>query len=193
MRISGTRRLAIALAGVAVAAMAACSQPPKPTAYSNAEWGFGVTFPGPPKVTETQASATQTHNLLAVASVGGRADAVQAIDASSTTDMPSDILARAPAQIASSQDLDVGSTTPSPLGDVNGLEVRFDKDGDPVMLMRLFIINQKLYEVSATLPNKKVDAQAQAFLSSFHLVAAPVGPEPAPAPVTNAPVNAPAH
>jgi hypothetical protein len=182
------RRFAIVVLGLALAAAAACSQPPKPTAYANPQWGFGATFPGPPKVTETAASATQAHSVLVEANVDGRDFAVNVLDATGAEGAPSEILDRAQQVLAQSQELDVGSNTPVTLGDITGREVRFDKDGNPVMLARLFMINGRLYEVNANSAKGTTDPAVKAFLDSFHLVASP----DSGAPAASAPVNSPA-
>src|SRR5271169_812801 len=102
------RRFATVVLGLALAAVAACSQqPPKPTAYVNSQWGFGATFPAPPKVTETAASATQAHSVLVESNVDGRDFAVNVIDATGADGAPSEILDRAQAVLAQSQGLDV--------------------------------------------------------------------------------------
>jgi hypothetical protein len=170
MRRFATVGLGLALAVVA----AACSSPPpKPTAYVNAQWGFGATFPGPPKVTETAASATQAHSVLAEASVGALDFGVTVIDAAGADGEPSEILDRAQQAMAQAQDLDVGTTGPVMSGDITGREVRFDKDGKPAMLARFFMINSRLYEVDANSTNGPSDPAVKAFLDSFHLVASP--------------------
>ena len=186
------RKLASGLAAAALTALAACggAQTPTPTPYANPDWGFGATFPGKPTVTETQASATSAHSLLVEANVGGDDFAINVIDASTAEGMPSEILDRAQKVLADSQQLDVGANNPVPLGAITGREVRFDKDGKPVMLSRLFMINGELYEVNATSQKGVTDPSVKAFLDSFHLVA---GPTPPATPAANAPAaNAPA-
>jgi len=186
------RRFATAVLALALVAVAACSAPPKPTAYVNAQWGFGVTFPGPPKVTETAASATQAHSVLAEANVDGRDFAVNVIDATGADGAPSEILDRAQAVLAQSQGLDVGTTAVVTLGDIPGREVRFDKDGSPAMLARLFMINSRLYEVNANSAKGPTDPAVKTFLDSFHLVATPDAPSDSDVSSANAaaPTNA---
>jgi hypothetical protein len=189
------RRFATVVLGLALAAVAACSAPPKPTAYVNSQWGFAATFPDRPKVTETAASATQAHALLVEANVGDSDFAVNVIDAAGAEGAPSEILDRTQQARAQSQDLEVGTSTPVPLGDITGREVRYDKDGTPAMLSHLFMINGRLYEVNATSAKGPTDPAVKAFLDSFHLVAtadAPADIAAANAPPANAaaPTNA---
>jgi hypothetical protein len=181
---------AIGFATAALIALAACGAPaPKPTPYTNADWGFGATFPGAPKVTTTAASATQAHSLLVRAVVGDEDMAVNVIDATGAEGMPSEILDRAQSVIADDQQLDVGANSPTPLGassSIVGREVRFDKDGKPVMLSHLFMINGKLYEVNATSAKGVADPWVKQFLDSFHLVASPSDTAGAAAPANAA-------
>jgi hypothetical protein len=186
------RTVAAGFAALALAALAACGSPtPTATPYTNADWGFAATFPGAPKVTETPKSATSAHSLLVQASVGDEDMAINVIDATDAEGMPSEILDRAQQVIGKDQDLDVGSNTPVQLngGSITGREVRFDKDGKPVMLSRLYMINGHLYELNANSAKGVGDPWVKQFLDSFHLVASPQIGEPPAAP-TNAPSNA---
>jgi hypothetical protein len=190
------RRFATAVVGIALAAVAACSPPPKPQAYVNSAWGFGATFPAPPKITETQASATEAHSLLVEANTDGRDFAVNVLDATGAEGAPSEILDRAQQVLAQSQQLDVGKTGSVMMGDITGREVRFDKDGSPVMLARLFMINGRLYEVNANSAKGPTDPAVKAFLDSFHLVAtgdAPPNADVSPADAAPPANAAPAH
>jgi hypothetical protein len=192
----------LSLASVAAAgllALAACgSHAPTPTPYANSAWGFGATFPGKPTVTETQASATQAHSLLVEANVGGEDFAVNVLDATGAEGDPSDIMDRAQKVLADAQDLDVGASTPVTIGDLTAREVRFDKDGKPVMLTRLLMINGRLYEINANSQKGPSDPAVKAFLNSFHLVASPdtgasAAAAAASAPAANAPASNAAH
>jgi hypothetical protein len=183
------RTLATGLAVAALAALAACSSPtPTATPYTNADWGFAATFPAAPKVTETPKSPTSAHSLLVQASVGDEDMAINVLDATDAEGMPSEILDRAQQVIGKDQDLDVGANNPVQLngGSITGREVRFDKDGKPVMLSRLFMINGHLYELNANSAKGVTDPWVKQFLDSFHLVASPQSPGP-PAPPANAP------
>jgi hypothetical protein len=115
---------------------------------------------------------------------------VNVTDASQATATGDDMLNNAPAAVGNAQGLDVGATRNVSLGGRTGREVRFDKDGKPVMLMRLFFAFPNFYEVSATAPAGAADPDAIAFLNSFHLLHK-AGGGPAPAtPANAAPANA---
>jgi hypothetical protein len=185
------RKSAAVVLGLVTAAAAACSGPaPKPTPYANTAWGFGATFQAPPKVSETAASATTAHSILVEANAGGDDFMVNVIDATTATADPDTILNNDPQVRAQAMDVDVGSVTNTTVGDINGHEARFDKDGKPVMLMRVFYINGRLYEVSANSEKGPTDPAVKAFLDSFHLVASGDAPPDADASANAA--NAPA-
>ena len=160
------RPTAVAVLAIGLLAAASCSKPAQPTPYTNAQWGFGVTFPAAPKVTETPGGNGQTHSLLAEARSGDDDFAVVVYDAGNSDEAPSAILDRAQDAVAQQQEVDVGASTPVTLGDISGREVRFDKDGKPAMLSRLFMINGRLYEVNANSAKGTSDPREKAFCAT---------------------------
>jgi hypothetical protein len=186
----------VALAGLA---LAACSKP-KPKEYDYPAWNFGASFEGAPKVTDTPASkdGTSPHNLLVESNVGGHDFSVNVTDASSASTTPDEMLNATPDALAKGMGIDVGATTYAATGTVMGREVRFDKEGKPVMLMRVFVAGNYLYEISANSTKGVTDPASKAFLTSFHLITPPPPPtsgfDPGgasvAAPTTNAATNA---
>lgn len=184
-----------ALVGTALAliAIASCAPPPAPKEYAYPDWGFAAAFQAQPKVTETKASAdgSQPHMLMVEAKAAGHDFAVTAIDASSATGTPEQILDYAPQTFAKASDFDVGATTKITLGPVSGREIRFEKDFTPTMLMRIFVAGGRFYEVTADTPKGVNDPQVKGFLDSFRLLGAAAAPPPAANTADNAaPANA---
>jgi hypothetical protein len=165
------------------ALLAACSKP-APVAHSYPDWNFAVSLAGPVKETPTKANGAQPASFLVTASADGHDYAVNVIDASSATVSPDQLLSSAPQAVASSMEVDLGTTTDVTASGVNGRQVLFTKDDKPAMIDRFFVAGGKLYEVSATVPAGAADPAAKAFLDSFHLITPP--PPPAPAPAANA-------
>ncbi|MBV9994809.1 MAG: hypothetical protein JO127_06315 [Caulobacteraceae bacterium] len=172
---------------LALLLVASCSKP-TPKEYAYPAWGFAATFPDKPKTTETPGAAdgSRPPSFLAHASQPGGYDfAVNVADASNATTTKDEMLDAAPQAMADSLQLDVGAITDAKLGTREGKQVRFDKGGKPVMLMRMFFAYQKFYEVSATIPKGLGDPVSLSFLNSFHLTShfggggAPGGAAPA--------------
>src|SRR5580698_8561062 len=157
------------------ALLAACSKP-APVAHSYPDWNFAVSLAGQVKETPTKANGQQPASFLVTSSVDGHDYAVNVIDASSATVSPDQLLSSAPQAVASSMEVDIGTTTYVAASGVTGREVLFTKDDKPAMIDRFFVAGGKLYEVSATVPGGASDAAAKAFLDSFHLITPPPPP-----------------
>lgn len=178
------RTAAIVMLAAIGLALTACAPPP-PKEYAYPAWNFAASFRGPPKVTETKASAdgSTPHSLLVESNVGGDDFAVNVTDASAATSTADQMLDATPQALAKSMGVDVGATVYAATGQVTGREVRFDKGGEPVMLMRVFVAGNFLYEVSANSAKGVTDPNVRVFLDSFHLLSAPPA---APVPAANA-------
>ena len=81
----------------------------------------------------------------------------------------------------------MGPRTYAAVGRINGREVRFDKDGKPVMLMRFFFASDKFYEVNAYSSKGLTDPRVKAFLNSFRLLQGPGAGKAKPPAVGTAP------
>jgi hypothetical protein len=177
--------------GLTALVLASCSGS-KPQEYANKAWGFAITFPGQPKVTETAAKGAAPASVLAESHVGADDFAVNVIDARSATATPDQLLADAPKVIASGMGVDVGAVTYAATDDVTGRQVRLDSDGKPVVLLRIFYAGGRLYEISANSAKGVADPAVSAFLGSFRLLEppAPAAPSANSAAASNAAANA---
>ncbi len=166
--------------------LSACG--PKAVEHVYPAWGFAVSFPNPPKETETPASpdGSQPHNFLAEDGVGGHDFAAAVSDISNTDKTTEQILDDVPPAVAASLGGTVGTTTyvstALPSGPVTGHEVRVVKDGKTIMVMRVFVANGRLYQVGGSSLLGPDDATTKQFLDSFRLIG---GAAPG-APATNA-------
>ena len=175
------------LAGVALFALASCAKPTfKEYAYPNLN--FAATFQGPPKLTVTAPSkdGSTPESTLVDSDAFGLDFAVNVIDASSATESTDEMLDAAPDAVAQARGMDVGPRANTSVGRINGREVRFDKDGKPVMLMRFFFASDKFYEVNAYSSKGLADPRVKQFLDSFRLLEGPGAAKAAPAPAANA-------
>lgn len=193
------RTIASLATGVALIALASCSKPTfKEYGYPNLN--FAATFQAPPKVTVTPAGkgGSPPASTMVEANADGLDFAVNVTDASDATESTDDMLQSAPDAVAESLGMDVGPRTYAAVGHINGREVRFDKDGKPVMRMRFFFAGNSFYEVSADSSSKGPDdPRVKAFLDSFRMLQGPGAaktslPPPTPpaanaAPAANAP------
>src|SRR5215469_2168019 len=165
------RTYAPVIAALALAAaLSACSQP-QFKEYVYPDLNFAATFQAPPKVTATPAASDGF----------GLEFAVNVIDASRATESTDEMLDAAPDAVAQARSMDVGPRTNITIGHINGREVRFDKDGKPVMLMRFFFASDKFYEINAYSSKGPTDPRVKAFLDSFRLLQGPGAAKPAPA------------
>jgi len=188
------RTIAWVATGVAAIGLVACSKPTFKE-YAYPDLNFAATFQAPPKVTVSPASkdgATPASTLVD-SDAFGLDFAVNVIDASSATESTDEMLDAAPDAVGQARGMDVGPRTHAAVGRINGREVRFDKDGKPVMLMRFFFASDKFYEVNAYSTKGLTDPRVRAFLDSFRLLqgpgaekAKPAAPASNAAPVANA-------
>jgi hypothetical protein len=171
---------------MALIVLAACSKP-APKEYGYPALGFAATFPAPPKLTDTPASAdgSSPHTVVVEASADGYDFAVNVIDASQATESTDEMLDAAPKAVAQAAELDVGPTTNTAVGRYAGREVRFDKNGKPAMLMRFYFVGDRFYEVSGNSPKGPTDPAVRAFLNSFHVLNGGESAAQPPAPAAN--------
>ena len=165
------RFLAAAALGLALLGLGACTPPMKEYAYP--AWGFAAAFQSDPVVTDEPASAdgSRPHTLLVEASSGGRDFAVTATDASQASNSPDEMLSQAPQLVANSMGGTVDTTTYVATGAVVGREVRINKAGKPMMVLRVFVSNGRLYQVGAASVLGLGDPAVKTFLDSFRLTA----------------------
>jgi len=182
------RKIEIVAAGLAIFALGSCSKPTFKE-YYYPDLNFAATFQAPPKVTVTPAAkdgATPASTLVD-SDAFGLDFAVNVIDASSATESTDEMLDAAPDAVAQARSMDVGPRTYAAVGRINGREVRFDKDGKPVMLMRFFFASDKFYEVNAYSSKGLTDPRVKAFLNSFRLLQGPGAGKAKPPAVGTAP------
>ena len=180
------RKIEIVAAGLAIVALASCSKPTFKE-YAYPDLNFAATFQAPPKVTASPAAkdGSTPASTLVDSDAFGLDFAVNVIDASSATESTDEMLDAAPDAVAQARGMDVGPRANTAVGRINGREVRFDKDGKPVMLMRFFFASDKFYEVNAYSSKGLADPRVKAFLNSFRLLQGP-GAEKAKPPAANA-------
>src|SRR5215469_964058 len=177
------RTYAPVIAALALAAaLSACSQP-QFKEYAYPDLNFAATFQAPPKLTATPAASdgSTPASTMVDSDAFGLEFAVNVIDASSATESTDEMLDAAPDAVAQARSVDVGPRTNITIGHINGREVRFDKDGKPVMLMRFFFASDKFYEINAYSSKGPTDPRVKAFLDSFRLLQGPGAAKPAPA------------
>ena len=174
-------------AGFAAIVLSSCAKPTFKE-YAYPQLNFAATFQAPPKVTATPASkdGSTPASTLVDSDAFGLDFAVNVIDASSATESTDEMLDAAPDAVAQARGMDVGPRSHAAVGRINGREVRFDKDGKPVMLMRFFFASDKFYEVNAYSSKGLADPKVKAFLDSFRLLEGPGAAKPAPPPAANA-------
>jgi hypothetical protein len=162
------RTVRIAALVSALSALAACSQPAwKP--YQNAAWGFGVSFRGDPKVTETPASPGSLKSLQAEAKSGGRDYVISVTDATASGKTPDQLLAQAPQATADGEGGTLTSTANVQSGGLAGREFVVTRQGQPLERDRIFVSGGRFYQLVTQSPYGAKDKETQTFLESFHL------------------------
>jgi hypothetical protein len=154
---------------LALLALTACSQPPKE--YDYPAWGFGVTFPAPPTVTETAASATSPHSFQAEAQQEGVDLVVIAMDSQALGKSDQDLLAAVPDEMVRGSGGTVKSQVDATAGKLAGREITIDHGANPTERARVFVLNGRVYQVITQTPADADAAAATKFLDSFHLLA----------------------
>jgi hypothetical protein len=177
----------LAVAGLALTLTSCAPKPPKE--YDNAAWNFGAAFPGEPKPTDIPAKAdgSSPHEFRVEMTESGHDFTVQATDATGSNQTDAQVLEHAPQVIADgfggalSSEIDVTS------GQIPGKEFHIDRDQQATLVVRIFSVGNRMYQVAAQSEKGAKDPAAIAFLNSFHLLTPPPPPAP-PAPVnaTNA-------
>jgi hypothetical protein len=167
-------RITLAAAFALILSLGACSPPA--TVYSYPAWGFAASFPDVPKVTDTPAPAdgSQGHTFLVESSVSGRDFAVTVADASQSPNPPDKILDDARDLVGTAMGADAKTQAYVAMGQVTGREIRYSKGGKPLLVMREFVTNQKLYEVGGASILGLDDPSLKSFLDSFKFI--PVAP-----------------
>ena len=159
------------LAMLALLALAACA--PKPAKeYDYPAWNFGAAFPNPPKVTDIPASAdgARPHAFRVEMTAGGHDFTVDVTDGSGTSQTDAQVLAAAPQVIADGFSGQLSSQTDVAAGPVAGRELRIDREGQTTLVVRVFAVNHRLYQVAAQSEKGPGDPEAVKFLNSFHLL-----------------------
>jgi hypothetical protein len=165
----------ILAAALAVLCVGACKAPPPATKeYAYPAWGFRISFPSPPKVTETPAQPDGTpRSMNADADVGDRDFAInvnEAPDSGKTIDALSD----SAAQLIASE-LKAETTVKTYAATEDGLMGRqFDvtTGGRPVARVRVFLAGGRFYVLAAKSAYGLADPAVDDFLYSFHAASA---------------------
>jgi hypothetical protein len=163
------RTASIAL--LALMALAACA-PKAPKAYDYTDWGFGVTFPHPPKLTDIPASAdgARQHEFRAEMTEDGHDFTADVTDGTGTNQTDAQVLAVAPQAIADSFGGGLSDERDVSSGAVPGKEIHVNREGESTLVIRLYAANHKLYQVAAQSEHGVSDPAAITFLNSFHLL-----------------------
>lgn len=159
------------IAMLALFTLAACA-PKGPRAYDYTDWGFGATFPDPPKLTDIPASAngSRFHEFRTETTQDGHDFTVDVTDGSGATQTDAQVLAIAPQAIADSFGGTLSAERDVAAAGVPGKEIHVDREGEQTLVIRLFAANHKLYQVAAQSERGTGDPAAIAFLNSFHLL-----------------------
>jgi hypothetical protein len=168
------RLVAVAVLGLALVGLAACSPPPKEYAYP--AWGFAASFSEKPQETDQPAPAdgANARTFLAETNSGGHDLVVSVTDAAEAANSADEILSKTPQLIADKLGGEVSKTTYFATGDqgqVMGREVEITKGGKPAMLLRIFVANGRIYQIAGTSLLGFDDPVVKRFLDSFRLTA----------------------
>ena len=151
--------------------LASCAPPPG-AYYAYPAWGFRAWFPAPPKVTDTPAAAdgSSAHEFVVESVHDGRDFGVAVTDATGSTkdiDALADVLIP---MLTKGFDAEAGTRAYVATGDgALGREVLLSKNGQPYMDVRMFLINDKLYQVTALSNFGMDDPALKDFMISFHI------------------------
>jgi hypothetical protein len=157
------------IAMLALILLAACA-PKTPKAYDYTDWGFGATFPHEPKLTDIPAAADRPHEFRAEMTEDGHDFTVDVTDGAGTNQTDAQVLAAAPQAITDSFGGAMSNETDVAVGAVPGKEIHVDRDGQQTLVIRLYAVNHKLYQVAAQSEKGPGDPAAKAFLDSFRLL-----------------------
>jgi hypothetical protein len=160
------------IALMALMMLAACA-PNAPKAYDYTDWGFGVTFPHPPKLTDIPASAdgARSHEFRTEMTEDGHDFTVDVTDGTGTNQTDAQVLAAAPQAIADSFGASFSGETDVATGGVPGKQIHIDREGEQTLVIRIFVANHRVYQVAAQSEHGVADPAATTFLNSFHLLA----------------------
>ena len=157
-----------------VLAASACTTPPPFKEYAYPNWGFAVSFRGPPREVDYPVSpdGAKAHTFLVESSLAGRDELVNVIDGSGSTKSEDQALSDAPAALASYVGGALGPITYAATGKVIGLEFLLNRPGRPAARVRVFVANKHLYQIIAQSPLGPDDPETMSFLGSFRLLGA---------------------
>lgn len=161
------RTALIAACGLALLALTACSPAPKP--YENAAWGFGASFRGPVKATDTPAANGNPASFQAESTAGGRQYVIAVTDTSLAGKTADQILAEAPQATADASGGALQPPTNVMAGKVAGREFVIKHKDAPTERDRVFVSNGRLYQLTTQSPHGEADSETTEFLTSFHL------------------------
>lgn len=164
-----TVRLAASAAALLVT-LTACVPGPaaKWTTLKEPAWGFAVDFPGPPKVVDNPPSAADNnvHSLLAQIKRDDVQLGVSVFDAAHSDKSPDQLLSG----MAQAMGKDAKLTqTYVAVGKVVGRDMQIESPGQPIVRMRVFVADHKLYEVIGASVRGPTDPTLVRFLDSFRL------------------------
>ena len=164
------RTITAAVLALSLLALSACSKP-QPKEYDYPAWGFGVSFPGAPTVTETPASATAPHSMQAEATQDGVDLVAIAMDSQAAGKSDQDLLAAVPDEMVRGSGGTVKALVKATSGTLVGSDITIDHGADPTERARVFVLNGRVYQVITQTPQDADATTATKFLDSFHLLA----------------------
>jgi len=166
-------RATLGLAALVLLLLAGCGGGPPAKYYYYPAWGFSVAMPSPPTVTETPASPSVTPNIKVSDNAGSDDFAVYAADLppSAPKDIDQLVDLAAPA-VAKSLGGEVGgrtyAATVQTTNQAMGREITIDKDGQPILTLRIYLVGNRIYQLAASTDSGPA---AKAFLDSFTILA----------------------
>jgi hypothetical protein len=149
-------------------ALTACSVPPLKT-YAYPAWNFSISLRAAPTVTQQPGSTTggPAGGIKVESNAAGRDFLVTVADGSASGKSDDEILSQFPQFLAQGGTLT--SQTYVATGAVTGREVLIDKPGKETQRVRIFVLHQRLYEISAQSSLGPQDPEVTTFLDSFQL------------------------
>jgi hypothetical protein len=162
------------VAGLMALGAASCAPATKDYAYP--AWGFTASFLAPPETTDTPAASdgSTARTFVAETKTGDRDFGVSVNDASGSTkdiDALTDVMI--PMINKRFQTTSGAETYVATADGALGREVIFSKDGQPYMDVRLFLADNKFYQVTALSSHGLDDPALKDFMISFHITGSP--------------------
>jgi hypothetical protein len=146
-----------------------CSKPKVWKEYSYPTWGFAASFQGAPQTSDTPAAQGQPHSFEATTQNDDMTLIALAADNSASKKKPDDQMDEIAHNMAAGVNGSLAGIKPITLGNVPGREFIINVDRQPNQRVRVFIANDKIYQVVAVSSKGTDDPNSLKFLDSFRL------------------------